>query len=58
MQAQTTYRVLTDTKSPLANKKQFILSRSTFSSSGRYVSHYLGETPRDWTFMKHTIAGI
>lgn len=58
MQSQATFKVLSDPKSSLAGKKQFILSRSTFASSGRFVSHYLGETPRDWTFMKQSIAGI
>lgn len=58
MQAMRTYNAITDAKYQNNDHRPFILSRSTFSSSGRFASHYLGETPRDWTFMKHTIAGI
>jgi len=58
MQAQRTFQVLNDKESPMKDNRKFILSRSTFASSGRYASHWLGDTPRDWDFMKYTIAGI
>lgn len=52
------YNILSDPSSPISQNRPFILSRSTFTSSGSYVSHWLGDTPRDWTFMKYTISGI
>jgi alpha-glucosidase (family GH31 glycosyl hydrolase) len=58
MQAKRIYDVLSDKKYPISKNRPFILSRSTFASSGRYASHWLGDTPRDWNFMKYTIAGI
>lgn len=41
-----------------ADKRTFLLSRSTFSGSGQHVAHHLGENMRTWDDMKHSIAGV
>lgn len=40
------------------DRRPFILSRSTFSGSGQYTSHWLGDNWRDWAYMNYSIAGI
>jgi alpha-glucosidase len=67
MMAKRTYEYLTDTSDsfvvnetlyPNSDRRPFILSRSTFSSSGSYASHGLGDNWRNWTYMDYSIAGI
>lgn len=50
---------MTDDKiSPLADKRTFLLSRSTFAGSGAYVQHWLGDNHRTYADMKASIAGV
>lgn len=41
----------------LKDKRPFIASRSTFSGSGQYVAHDLGQNQRSWADMAYGIAG-
>ncbi|RWS03137.1 lysosomal alpha-glucosidase-like protein [Dinothrombium tinctorium] len=57
----STYEVLTTYKSLQKikhNKRPFIISRSTFSGTGRYGYHWDGDVYSDWFDMKWTIASI
>jgi alpha-glucosidase (family GH31 glycosyl hydrolase) len=47
-----------DESSPHYNKRQYILSRSTFAGSGAYATHWLGDNHREWKYMKYSIAGM
>jgi alpha-glucosidase (family GH31 glycosyl hydrolase) len=59
IEAMRTYEIFTDvTKSPLADKRTFFLSRSTFAGSGQYTQHWLGDNHRTWEDMKASIAGV
>jgi len=59
MQGNATHRFLT-TKGAYKNweDRPFILSRSSFASSGRYMQHWLGDNHRAWNYMRYSIAGI
>lgn len=43
---------------PNKAKRPFVLTRSTYTSTGKYASHWLGDNFRDWKYMKYSIAGI
>lgn len=59
MMGKRTYEFLTDSKQYVnSDKRPFILSRSTFPSSGKEVSHWLGDNKREWAYMNYSIAGI
>lgn len=58
MMAKTTYDVLTSDKNANKDNRPFILTRSTFTSSGKYASHWLGDNFRDWDYLKYSIPGI
>lgn len=40
------------------DNRPFILTRSTFSGSGKYAAHWLGDNWREWGYMNYSIAGI
>lgn len=40
------------------HKRPFILSSSTFPSSGRHVGHWLGDNYASWHWMEYSISGI
>lgn len=59
MMSKRTFEVLTnkDTFTD-SDKRPFILSRSTFFSSGRFVSHWTGENYRNWDYLRYSISQI
>jgi alpha-glucosidase len=57
MMAKTTFNYLTNVAKN-KDDRAFILSRSTFSGSGKYTSHWLGDNWRKWEYMTYSIAGI
>ncbi|PFH48160.1 glycoside hydrolase family 31 protein [Amanita thiersii Skay4041] len=42
----------------LTGKRPFIISRSTFPSSGKWTGHWLGDNFSLWSYMKFNIAGV
>lgn len=54
MMAQRVYNYFTDKSDELP----FILTRSTFASSGQYAAHWLGDNFRNYSYMNYSIAGI
>ncbi|GFW91958.1 maltase-glucoamylase, intestinal [Trichonephila clavipes] len=54
-QANVTYRTLAII---IPGNRPFVLSRSTFSGSGRFVSHTLGENLSTWEQLRASIPGI
>ena len=38
--------------------RPFILSRSTFSGTGRFASHWTGNNWRDWAYLNYSISAI
>jgi alpha-glucosidase (family GH31 glycosyl hydrolase) len=43
---------------PRKDKRHFIVGRSTFTGTGKYASHWLGDNHRTYAFMNYSIAGI
>ena len=61
MECKATREILIEGEKELAafkDKRQFLLSRSTFSGSGQHTSHWLGDNHRGWDDMRYSIAGI
>ena len=61
VQSKATYKSLTEGKnglSDLADKRTLILSRSTFSGTGQYASHWTGENYRTFEDMRYSIASL
>ena len=59
MQGKLTSDILTNqTTTPIKDKRPFIISRSTFAGSGKYVQHFMNQNSSSWADMKTAIAGI
>ncbi len=58
MMAMRTQQFLKGDNAPKKDDRTFILSRSTFTSSGQYTSHWLGDNWRSYDYMQYSIAGI
>jgi alpha-glucosidase (family GH31 glycosyl hydrolase) len=58
MQGKRTFEFLTGDNTPISGKRQLIISRSTFASSGHYVQHTLGQNHREWSNMTASISAI
>lgn len=64
MQAMATFNALNTSAdsegrlSSFTNMTQFVLSRSTFSGSGQFASHYTGDIKRTWDDMRYSIAAL
>ena len=54
MQGMATYQAWVQAD----NKRPFILSRSTFAGSGKYVQHWLGDNQRTWDDLKNSVTGV
>ncbi|RHZ86672.1 hypothetical protein Glove_48g60 [Diversispora epigaea] len=55
MEAIATFRALSSIR---PNQRPFILSRSTFPSSGKYAAHWLGDNSSEWDDLIYSISGI
>ncbi|KAF9528217.1 glycosyl hydrolases family 31-domain-containing protein [Crepidotus variabilis] len=55
MEEKATYKAL---QSIISGKRPFIISRSTFPSSGRWTGHWLGDNFSLWSYLRHSISGV
>ncbi|KIM36315.1 glycoside hydrolase family 31 protein [Hebeloma cylindrosporum] len=55
MQAKATHLAL---QNILPEKRPFVISRSTFPSSGRWSGHWLGDNFSLWSYLRHSISGV
>ncbi|KAF8634099.1 hypothetical protein AX15_001067 [Amanita polypyramis BW_CC] len=55
MEARATHIVLQMIR---PGKRPFIISRSTFASSGKWAGHWLGDNYSLWSYMKYNIQGV
>ncbi|KIL65252.1 glycoside hydrolase family 31 protein [Amanita muscaria Koide BX008] len=55
MEEKTTHLAL-QTVQP--GKRPFLISRSTYASSGKWTGHWLGDNFSLWSYMKYNIAGV
>lgn len=59
MMSNRTHEFMTNNKTYAnVDNRPFILTRSTFASTGRYASHWLGDNFRDWAYLRYSVAGI
>lgn len=58
MMAMRTRQHLTSNKHATPDNRPFILTRSTFASTGQFASHWLGDNWRNWDYLRYSIAGI
>ncbi|TFK33736.1 glycosyl hydrolases family 31-domain-containing protein [Crucibulum laeve] len=42
----------------IPGKRPFLISRSTFASSGRWTGHWLGDNFSLWSYLRHSLSGI
>jgi alpha-glucosidase (family GH31 glycosyl hydrolase) len=40
------------------NKRSVVISRSTFPTSGVFISHWLADNAADWSHLKYSIIGM
>ncbi|KAI0370024.1 hypothetical protein BV20DRAFT_979737 [Pilatotrama ljubarskyi] len=55
MEEKTTYLTLLTMRS---GKRPFLISRSTFPSSGKWTGHWLGDNFSQWAYMYFSIQGV
>ncbi|CAA7262383.1 unnamed protein product [Cyclocybe aegerita] len=55
MEQKATHLVLQEI---IPKQRPFIISRSTFPSSGRWTGHWLGDNFSLWSYLRYSIAGI
>ncbi|KAF9472639.1 hypothetical protein BDN70DRAFT_844291 [Pholiota conissans] len=55
MEEKATHLALQDI---IPNKRPFMISRSTFPSSGRWTGHWLGDNFSLWSYLRYSIAGV
>ncbi|KAF9563513.1 hypothetical protein CPC08DRAFT_324975 [Agrocybe pediades] len=42
----------------LPKQRPFLISRSTFASSGKWTGHWLGDNFSLWSYLRHSISGV
>ena len=55
MEEKTTHQALLQVQ---PKKRPFLISRSTFSSSGKWTGHWLGDNYSKWQYMYYNIQGV